>query len=136
MLEDLQILLKFWIYWWNACCKLKPKTIHWCWRLILLLRKMSHQDWHPILFAHCWKLQTDVRITNQIVFTINPYLSTILSMWTNFTEVEHRHNSLDYRPLINVINQLETSHHYCKCVSRCLRTSWQVCMNVLESSHL
>jgi hypothetical protein len=54
-------------------------------------------------------LQVVVDIINHIVFTYNPYMYN--SIYVNeFVEVEHRKKSLDYRSLMKIVNQCETTH--------------------------
>ena len=89
--------------WWCCCYMAAFIGIRW-----LLQEK-------EMLLQRNKLLQTCVEITNHIVF--NRYqsnFSAILHTWINNVDVEHKQESLDYRPLRRIVNQCKIYHLWCQ----------------------
>ena len=82
-----------------------------------LLLKQTNYLWTCLHFISINNHQTSYHL--QLLQTHS--MVQFLIVWINFVEVEHNKKSLDYRPLMNVVNQCEITHHWCQWVSRYLQ---------------
>ena len=77
----------------------------------------------------CWNIQTyniqSLQTQGRIIYHKNESV-----------EVEHENNSLDYQPLMDVINQCEVAHLWWQWALKYLSASYEGWIKELMSSHL